>query len=78
MPISSGSLCRIASPGSHSNGMERNMKSASYKRGKTKMVELLAAAAIGAGMTTFFYAVYLVREAIVRGVDDLDDIDWMQ
>ncbi len=42
------------------------------------MVELLAAAAIGAGMTTFFYAVYLVREAIVRGVDDLDDIDWMQ
>lgn len=42
------------------------------------MTEALIAAAIGVGMTTFFYAVYLIREAIVRGIDDLDDIDWMQ
>jgi hypothetical protein len=58
--------------------MERNMKSASYKRGKRKMTEIFIAAAVGAGMTAFFYAIHLVREAIIRGVDDLDDIDWMQ
>jgi hypothetical protein len=42
------------------------------------MTEIFIAAAVGAGMTAFFYAIHLVREAIIRGVDDLDDIDWMQ
>jgi hypothetical protein len=42
------------------------------------MIELLIAACVGIGMTVFFYAIHCVREAIIRGVEDLDDTDWMR